>query len=570
MKVNSDEFELHYSNWVKTFVMVAKPRDLFLFAGRGTAKSTDILAARSEDMVREMPNAPFVFTSDTYMNLMTNVLPSVMKGWEERYDMYEGVHYVVDEEPPQSWKSPFVGKTFNYKHTISTYNGCKFFLTSLDRPSANAGLSVVHVLGDEAKYLREPKLNKLFPTLRGNPKFYAHSPYFLGKSFTSDIADPIVGEDDWMLRMEDVMNIESNLKSLRLAYQSGLVVNEIEIELYQAMKNGYSERAISNIRKNLKRWNDKWTRARKGYNKEGTVYFDIISSYANADILTERYFKNLQQTLDFDEFKKSVLSMRKSLSKSERFYPRLDDKHFYSDGINYDGFDNIRIRENITNDCTRLRYLDRNRHLECGVDFGNMLSLVIGQQYTTNEYKLLKEFYTLPRDWMRELCTQFIDYFKFHKEKVLLCYYDRSGNQNAQVKQDNATKFKNMIETDRFGVKTGWKVKLMSIGQGNILHSQEYDMMNIILGEDEKRLPSIRIDQFNCSCLKSSLENARRKAGTATDRIQKDKTSEKLPTRRLPKESTNFSDAFKYLICRTDWLRYGEVSREVDYTPRVY
>jgi hypothetical protein len=35
------------------------------------------------------------------------------------------------------------------------------YLTILDRPSANAGLSVVHVLGDEAKYLKTRKLKSV-------------------------------------------------------------------------------------------------------------------------------------------------------------------------------------------------------------------------------------------------------------------------------------------------------------------------------------------------------------------------------------------------------------------------
>ena len=85
--------------------------------------------------------------SDTYVNLMTNIIPAILVGWETRMNFLENYHFVVDVQPPDHWPKPII-KTFSYKHTITTFNGCKFFLTSLDRPSSNAGISVVHHFGD--------------------------------------------------------------------------------------------------------------------------------------------------------------------------------------------------------------------------------------------------------------------------------------------------------------------------------------------------------------------------------------------------------------------------------------
>lgn len=42
-------------------------------------------------------------------------------------------------------------------------------------------------------------------------------------------------------------------------------------------------------------------------------------------------------------------------------------------------------------------------------------------------------------------------------------------------------------------------------------------------------------------------------------RISKDKRSEKLPAHRLPYESTNFSDSFKYLMMRKKWVKHTKV-----------
>ncbi|MEI6436781.1 MAG: hypothetical protein WCP32_18300 [Bacteroidota bacterium] len=122
-----------------------------MYGGRGIAKNTDILSKRAIDIIYDMPRGSFAFVSDTYVNLMTNIIPAILLGWEGRMKFLENYHFVVDTEPPANWKKPLV-KTFSFKHSISTFNGCKFFLTSLDRPSTNAGISVVHHFGDESKF----------------------------------------------------------------------------------------------------------------------------------------------------------------------------------------------------------------------------------------------------------------------------------------------------------------------------------------------------------------------------------------------------------------------------------
>lgn len=564
--IKKDDREVHFSNWVKTNIMLAKPRDLYLYAGRGLGKTTDILAGRSEDVVREMPRGMFVFTSDTYMNLMTNIVPNIILGWEQRYDFYEGRHFVVDEEPPADWERPYYSRTFQYKHTISTWNGCKFFLTSLDRPSANAGLSVVHIFGDESKYLKERKLNKLFPTLRGDPKIFGHSPYFLGKTFVSDMANPMINEDDWMLRMADNMDKQQIVRAI----QTGMVVNEIENELYNLEEEFKTpaqgnDKVVINARRKLERWIERYNKIRKG-----SVFFQIASSYVNADILTVDYFENLRRTLDFEEYKTAVLSIRKTIATNQRFYAKLDPRHFYSDGYDYTLIDRHRIRDEFRETSLMLRYCNHDGHLEAGFDSGNMLSFVVGQQRSESEYRVLKNFYTIPPKWIRELADGFTEYFRFHRRKELYLWYDRAANQYRSIGQDVATKLKNAIEKDRHGKETGWVVKLMSLGQADILHTEEYDLMMVMMGETDRRFPKIRIDEFNCRELKSSLEMAPIKPGTGKEKVMKDKSSERLAPGRLPMESTNMSDAFKYLICRHEWLRALDVKQVRDYQVKVY
>ena len=48
MKKNSDhDGEVRYSNWVRAFIDMIKPQNLFLFGGRGVAKTSEIMADRT-------------------------------------------------------------------------------------------------------------------------------------------------------------------------------------------------------------------------------------------------------------------------------------------------------------------------------------------------------------------------------------------------------------------------------------------------------------------------------------------------------------------------------------------
>jgi hypothetical protein len=302
----------------------------------------------------------------------------------------------------------------------------------------------------------------------------------------------------------------------------------------------------------------------------GSTFFGIVSSYANADVLTNNYFENLLKTLDFEEYKTAVLSIRKTLAGNQRFYAKLNDEHFYGDGYDYTLVDRHNIRDEITETSLMLKYCNHAEPLEAGFDSGNMLSFVIGQQKGISEYRVLKNFYTLPPSWLRELADKFLAYFQHHRNKVLYLWYDRAANAYRSVGQDVATKLKTALMKDRFGKETGWEVKLMSIGQRDILHTEEYNLMDVLMGETDRRFPKLRIDMYNCKELKSSLEGAPSKPGSGKEKIQKDKTSEKLPPSRLPMESTNMSDAFKYLICREEWLKALEVTHVQDYKIKIY
>ena len=200
------------------------------------------------------------------------------------------------------------------------------------------------------------------------------------------------------------------------------------------------------------------------------------------------------------------------------------------------------------------------------MDAGNMLSMVFGQQ-SGHTYRILKELFTLPPNGVRVLADGFLTYFAPHRRKILKLYYDRSMNNYKKVSADMATQIKKAIEYRDDGTRTGWQVQLMSIGQGNISSNLEYRMFMSLLNEElERTLFSLRIDRHNCPNLKSEMEITKTKMATSSrdgnQIIVKEKPGDKFPTVRLPKESTNLTDALKYLIMRKAWIRVWELGRK--------
>ncbi len=270
------------------------------------------------------------------------------------------------------------------------------------------------------------------------------------------------------------------------------------------------------------------------------------------DILTEGYFADSLKALGIEEFKSAILSLKINLKKGEKFYGNLGEHHFYDDGILNDYYDRYLLTDEIEESSLALRYIDHNAKLEGGMDFGDMCSLITAQPRGNYLY-CLKEFYTLAPENEIQMGQKFREFFKHHKVKVLDLYYDRSGNQNSKTKRDWANAVKKAIEFEN-GVSTGWVVNLMSENQATIYQEEEFQFAKAMMGETTKGLLKLKIDKFQCKCLKSSLEltkiKVKKDTKTGSASIHKDKSSESLPILLRPMYSTNFSDAFKYLIYR--------------------
>ena len=545
-----ENVEVRFATWLKMMVDIVAPKNLFLVAGRATAKTTDILAERSMKICEDMPGAYFAFVSDTYVNALKNIIPSLIEGWK-RKGWKEGVDFVTDCPPPAHFKLPYK-QPQTYKHTISTRHGCFFILVSMDTPTSAAGNSYQHLFGDETKYLDFDKIKKLTPALRGYPQF-GHSVFYRGSSFTTDMPNVMEGDFDWIFEREKDMNVQQIKDILAVA----ITLNSVKKELYNAIRDKDYPK-IKRLQKQLYRWMMDWVRVRK----DSTLFY-VVSSFANADILTPGYYSDSLDALGIEEFKSAIVSLRPTLKKGEKFYINLGDHHFYDDGIISSYYDKYKIGDTVVQSSLALKYIDHNRAIDAGVDFGNMCSMVTGQELGNYVY-MLKNFYTVPPESTKELAFQLTEFYKHHKCKVLNLYHDRSGNQYSAVRKDWVTELaKDIEEVD--GVSTGWTVNIMNKNQATIYHEEEYNLMKKILGEYEPDLPKVKIDKFGCRELKSSMELAKiivKQKPNGSKTIHKNKTSEKLPVGKLPMLSTNFSDAAKYFFFRPKWVKLALKRRQ--------
>lgn len=517
-------------DWIDTtnFVVVG---------GRGVAKSTVIIARRTERCVRLMPGAPVAVVANTYSNLVDNIMPAVQNGWRKNA-LIEGVHYIKGKRPPEEWRRRCSVIVDDYRHVYSFWNGSVIFLGSLDNPSLLAGKSVAHLFFDEAKYASSQKASRVMPILRGDAITYGGCHLYGGVTITTDMPDISEGEHDWFFRYASEMDPERIIRIIQCAGELNRLLRRMVREESAARPD------VAAIRR-LERKVD-YYRAGLRKMRKGQTFFTNISSVVNIDILTVDYLRRLYNgALEPHEFMKSVFGMRPGLRRDARFYVLFGDRHKYYDGT---------LSSEAAFSSVELRYLDPDAELDAGMDFGNMISMVVAQK-SAGYYRIHKNLYELPPGWYREMADQFLAFFASHRCKVLNLYYDRAGNNYQRQGEDAASKMKAAIERDVTGTPTGWTVRLMSRRQGIIRQHEEYGFMQAVMKEDDRRLPRLRVDALNCAEMVSSLELARSavKYKGQMKIVAKVKKSEKLPVAKLPRLSTNFSDAFKYLMMRREW-----------------
>lgn len=517
-----------YLNNAQQRAILVDPWSYYGIMGRGSGKSVGTLSGRSSRISYAMPGCAIGWYGDSYINLQSNLIPAVIIGWRA-LGYIEGIHFVRDQAPPPHFKqSIFAPKT--YKHTIVWHNGTIYFLISDDRPDSARGRSLQHVLGDEVKLVNFDKMKRaVFPAIRGERLSYGTNPFFQGFTFTTDMPDRENGQ--WLLEKEKLMNRRQieiiAVLSLDLNKQlyAQILADEKDKAKYQPM--------INYLKKKLNVYRYK------------SVYYDTASTFINIEALGLDTIDNYLMSLGWHEFKTSVLNILPDTVEN-LFYSGFGKSHLYH-ATNYDYYDSFGIRSDIDKSSIGDKDVNHNKPLDAGMDFGNMNSLVIGQEWG-NEYRALKFFHALDPLKISDLAKMFTDYYKFHKNKVLNYYYDRAANAR---RPDSNISYAEEFRRDILRNDSAWRVTLKSVGWPNVPHQDRRLLWLNILDDKNTRYPSFRMNEPNCSELKSSMQLAPTKVVDGV--VKKDKRSERKRLELLPTQSTNPSDALDYLM----WGKYS-------------
>lgn len=453
-------------------------KNINIEAGRGLGKST-ILAWFMHEAQRQMPRATGVLVGETYVQIKSRTLPSTKEGLE-MFGYYEGIDYVVGRSGQQlGYEMPFQAPS-TWTNIIHFRNGFIWVMVSLEDPNAGRGINGYIVIGDEAALLRYERLynNVIIPN-RAMKEQFSKCSLVNATIFASTVAMTKTGE---------------------------------------------------------------WFTNREKLAKENPSEYFFIKGNAkiNKHNLKPGYFDQMKkESLSKLHYDAEILNIRPK-GVTEGFYAQLSDKNYYYHKSDYRALEDI--SQEYRPSCKYDTDVVKNVPLQLNLDFGGRINCCTVSQYLTimNEVRYLKDFTALTPKKLRDLVSEFIEYYDAHKVSCndIYLYHDRSGyNQQANSVTTLATDVQNQL------IAAGWNVINMTPESNNPDHIIKYRLINALLAEDDYTLPKIRINSDNCPNLVISMENAPVKL--SKDGFEKDKASERSKVIKQ-EHATHLSDTLDY------------------------
>lgn len=158
-------------------------RTKVLIAGRGWGKSTYI-ALQMALYVQEMPGSRGALIALSETQLKNETMEAVCQMWQIM-GLVENIHYVLYQEPPESWKSKQIAKVKKWDNVISFCNGTVVSLYSANNYKTARGANLHWCILDEAGFFKRDVyhdvISKGVRCMKGNFK----SPYLHQKVIVS-------------------------------------------------------------------------------------------------------------------------------------------------------------------------------------------------------------------------------------------------------------------------------------------------------------------------------------------------------------------------------------------------
>lgn len=542
MAICKDTYEENYLSAVQILTKLADPQNMFVEGGRGTGKSTHIQGPRLDRVQNSMPGSIIILGAATYKSIFDNIMPGVMEYLITNYE--RGIYFEIGRKPPGHFKVP--DHIVDWKHTITFATGTVVQLASADRPESFLGKNAAHIFIDEMLKIPEKKfVDHAIPALRADRSKFGLSPYFMGITGTSSTPN-FETDEDWWLRYEKNMN-EELIESI---IEISLEIDKRKFDLEEA-SNRFDQPEIEKLTKFINRWEKRVNEIKKG-----ETYYLRCSSLSNIKILGVDYIENQIALLGADDSKlnTSIFSVRKR-KVGERFFGKFGKEHIFDDSYSYNVIDTYSADMTPEHTSRNLKHCTPTRPLIAGYDPGPFSSIVFAQKKENalnKEFKVLKDFHVIHPMQHEELAAQINEFFKYHQRKEIFLHYDRAGNQKDPAWRKYKPLMSNEKDEDSILLKRalekhGWRVHLLSIGQGVITHATHYRLLNILFGKHDNKIPNMSICRNECENLISSINHTPLKRHEGE--IQIDKSAEKnLPYTQQALYSPQIATAFLYML----------------------
>lgn len=534
--METEQVHKEYFNDPQLYSLAMNTRDEVIVAGRGMGKGA-IQAGRLMTNFQGMPGSMGGFVSPSVKRCLTNILPSMLIHLE-RWGFKRDLHYVVGKRPWKAlhWKSPIFTPA-NWENTISFYNGSVCNIISQDRAGTSNSMSLDYIIIDEAKFINFEQLkDETFQANRGNEQYFHNFPLHHGMTITSDM--PVTKKGSWFLSYKDDMDKE--------------LVEAIEGLVYAKWRAKRQQKAMPSQREAIQKKIDR-IEAKLSFLRSKCLLYKEYTSIQNLALLGEEFIRRAKRDLPPLTFATSIMCKRIEISTDGFYGGMREDVNLYTapneNVLNLEALNDGAI----PNDCRQDSDLDAQLPLIIAFDANaNINWLVCGQVDKDGKLRVLKSFFVKYERKIPELLDDFNDYYRYHRRRQVVFYYDATFVGNSYGTHSEA--FYRMIIT---GLRRkGWNVKSKYIGKP-MNHILKNDLINRMFRGRAHHL--VLINRDNNPDLLISITSAGVKNG------QKDKSGEKLAETEEDKleSRTDGSDAFD-TVCigveRFPVMQYRSVS----------
>lgn len=534
--METEQVHKEYFNDPQLYSLAMNTRDEVIVAGRGMGKGA-IQAGRLMTNFQGMPGSMGGFVSPSVKRCLTNILPSMLIHLE-RWGFKRDLHYVVGKRPWKAlhWKSPIFTPA-NWENTISFYNGSVCNIISQDRAGTSNSMSLDYIIIDEAKFINFEQLkDETFQANRGNEQYFHNFPLHHGMTITSDM--PVTKKGRWFLSYKDDMDKE--------------LVEAIEGLVYAKWRAKRQQKAMPSQADAIQKKIDRID-AKLSFLRSKCLLYKEYTSIQNLALLGEEFIRRAKRDLPPLTFATSIMCKRIEISTDGFYGGMREDVNLYTapneNVLNLEALNDGAI----PNDCRQDSDLDAQLPLIIAFDANaNINWLVCGQVGKDGKLRVLKSFFVKYERKIPELLDDFNDYYRYHRRRQVVFYYDATFVGNSYGTHSEA--FYRMIIT---GLRRkGWNVKSKYIGKP-MNHILKNDLINRMFRGRAHHL--VLINRDNNPDLLISITSAGVKNG------QKDKSGEKLAETEEDKleSRTDGSDAFDTLcigVERFPVMQYRSVS----------